>query len=80
MVNYFRRFLGKQNLCGTIDSLVAQRLGPVEVLSGVYTFRWVERGRAQSARARYTFVTAPTRRGLKIVTHHSSQLPGRQAQ
>jgi hypothetical protein len=79
MAHYFQRFLGKQDLCGTIDTTVVQTLGTVEVFSGVYTFQWIAQGVPQTAGARYTFVTIPTPAGPRIVTHHSSQLPARQA-
>jgi hypothetical protein len=68
---YFQRFLSKQQLCGTVDTLVAQRFGNVRIYSGLYTFSWREGARRQSANARYTFVTV----GPLIVSHHSSAVP-----
>lgn len=82
---YFKRFLGKDNLCGHIDGMVEQNLGQVKVISGVYTFRWSEGGEPKSAKARFTFVLTPEniRSGRiwsdsqrwRIVTHHSSVMP-----
>lgn len=67
MAGYFKEFMGKPELCGTIDSVIVQKLGTTTVYSGVYTFNW----RGGSAEARYTFVTV----GSKITTHHSSETP-----
>jgi hypothetical protein len=67
IAGYFHRFLAKPALCGTIDTMFRQLLGPVEVFSGLYTFHW----NGGSARARYTFVVV----GNTIVNHHSSEVP-----
>ena len=82
---YFRRFLGKDNLCGEINGMVEQDLGDVKVLSGIYTFRFSERGQPKAVQARFTFVLTPenVRSGRvwtdsqrwRIVTHHSSEMP-----
>jgi len=83
--SYFQRFLGKQGLCGKIDGMVEQNLGNVKVLSGIYTFNFVERGIPQTVKARYTFVLTPEQirtghiwasdQRWRIVTHHSSEVP-----
>jgi hypothetical protein len=75
LVGYFDRFMGNQDLCGTIDTVITQDLGAVTVYSGTYTFNWIEYGRPNSGRARYTYVVVMTPEGPKIVTHHSSELP-----
>jgi hypothetical protein len=67
LANYFHRFMSKPGLCGRIDSCVPQRLGVVDVASGLYTFKW-QGGRAC---ARYTFVSI----GGVITTQHSSEMP-----
>jgi hypothetical protein len=81
MKNYFDRFMAKKDLCGTIDTMLVQRLlGHVNVYSGLYTFRWVEGGKREVAKARYTFVTV-VRVGTmgnpieSIVNQHSSEQP-----
>ena len=72
IAGYMNRFMAKKNLCGTIDTLIEQKLGAITVYSGVYTFTWDDIWK-RSAGARYTFVGS---RG-SITTHHSSQLPGK---
>ncbi len=75
LAGYFERFMGKKGLCGTIDTMVAQRFGPVTVFSGLYTFRWLEGRRRKTATARYTYVTVAGPSGTQIVSHHSSAAP-----
>jgi hypothetical protein len=83
LVNYFNRFLSKKNLCGTIDTMVVQRKGPMNIYSGLYTFRWMEGGKRKTAKARYNFVTSRVNvMGVPtefIVNHHSSAQPGSDA-
>ena len=68
LAGYFQGFVGaRPGLCGTIDSVVEQRLGAVTAFSGDYTFRW----KGGRSKARYTFVLGP----LGITTHHSSARP-----
>jgi hypothetical protein len=69
MAAYFREFMAKPGLCGTIDTLLIQRSSSWEVNSGLYTFRW-RGGRVQ---ARYTFVFDAD--PVQIATHHSSEVP-----
>jgi len=85
LASYFRRFLGKDDLCGRIDGVIEQDLGTVKVLSGTYTFHFREGGRPKAVKARYTFVLTPenVRTGRiwagsqrwRIVNHHSSEVP-----
>ena len=73
---YFHRFLAKQNLRGRLDCVVTQRLGPKDqILSGLYTFAWTERGKPHHLRARFTYVIVETPKGWRILTHHSSAVP-----
>ena len=82
---YFERFLGKEGLCGKIDGMIEQNLGTVKVLSGIYTFNFIERAVPQTVKARYTFVLTPEQirtghiwasdQRWRIVTHHSSEVP-----
>jgi hypothetical protein len=68
LANYFKDFVGSRpGLCGTIDSSIVQRLGPVVAYSGDYTFRWS----GGISKARYTFIHA----GFGVFTHHSSARP-----
>lgn len=72
---YFNKFMGKKGLHGQIDSMISQQVGNVRIYSGLYTFFFQEKGKQQAVQARYTYVVAPTPRGMKIVTHHSSEVP-----
>ena len=72
---YFRTFMQKKGLCGQIDGIVPQRLGRSGIFSGLYTFRWRERGNPKTVQARFTYVVVPTRAGPRILTHHSSEVP-----
>lgn len=69
LATYFKEFVGSRpNLCGSIDSIIKQRLpGAVTIWSGDYTFRWS----GGVSKARYTFVHSD----FGIVTHHSSARP-----
>lgn len=73
--DYFKRFLGKDGLCGKIDNVVGQRAGRAGIFSGRYTFFFRENGIPRTVHARYTYVVIPTRSGAKILTHHSSEVP-----
>jgi len=78
---YFEKFLSKQDLCGRIDCVVTQSLGRADaprqgqIYSGLYTFAWIELGSPKEIQARFTYVVVPTRRGWKILNHHSSAVP-----
>ena len=68
LAGYFRKFTGERpGLCGSIDSMIVQRVGLARVSSGEYSFVW----RGGSSRARYTFVST----NIGISTHHSSEVP-----
>ena len=76
---YFRKFMSKTGLCGTIDSVIEQGRGQFRVLSGIYTFRWRDKGRQEMARARFTYVLSLDPKGeWKIINHHSSAMPDEQ--
>lgn len=79
IAGYFRRFMAKPNLCGAIDTTIAQPLIGATVYSGLYTFAWDGYVFRSSASARYTFVVVAGELAVdgRIATHHSSQLPGR---
>ena len=72
---YFKRFLAKDSLTGTVNNVVGQRVGKAGVFSGIYTFYFRDGAMPQQVRARYTFVVVPTRLGARILTHHSSEVP-----
>ena len=59
LLNTSRCSWAKKALCGQIDGLVEQDLGSVKSVSGIYTFRWMERGRPKAVVARFTFVLTP---------------------
>lgn len=71
LAGYFAEFMDKEDFCGRIDEVIEQ--GPV--VSGTYTFRWLEDGVPEQVEARFTYVFANTPQGRKIVTHHSSEVP-----
>ena len=76
LLGYFQYFMSRKGLCGEVDSLIVQYAGNVAIASGTYTFFWVgEDGQPTEAKARYTFVFAPTPYGWRIVNHHSSAIP-----
>jgi hypothetical protein len=73
---YFRKFLSRSDLCGEIHTAVPQALGGGSlVVSGFYTFRWIDAAGPTEAHARYTFVFVPVGEGHLILTQHSSLVP-----
>tara|TARA_Y100000034_G_C6900077_1_gene415960 strand:+ start:2254 stop:2622 length:369 start_codon:yes stop_codon:yes gene_type:complete len=72
---YFEKFLSRSDLCGQIDTFVAQKTKDSLVLSGTYTFRWLDTGGPVEAKARYSFVFVPVGRNWLILNHHSSAIP-----
>jgi hypothetical protein len=75
---YFRYFLSRPGLCGVLNSSVTQETipgGPL-VVSGTYTFSWQGVQGWESAKARFTFVFVQTVNGWRILTQHSSGIPG----
>ncbi len=72
---YFEQFLQHQNLCGVVHQVITQTFGDVRVQSGIYVFQWTEGTQTKRVAARFTFVFVPTARGVKISTHHSSEMP-----
>jgi len=75
LVEYFRMFLGKTELCGQIDECIMQETEGGPVLSGVYTFWWVGPGGPERERARFSFVFTEVGEDWLILNHHSSVVP-----
>jgi hypothetical protein len=76
LVEYFRMFLAKSELCGQIDECIMQETPGGPVLSGVYTFWWVGPGGPEQEKARFSFVFTQVGDEWLIVNHHSSVVPG----
>lgn len=73
---YFINLFKKKNLNVRFLSYSSQKIGNVEILSGFYVFQ--HDGLMNMIRripARYTFVTHNTKKGNKIINHHSSLKP-----
>jgi hypothetical protein len=76
LIGYFRTFMDKEGLCGKIESVRVQKACKhVHVVSGTYKFAFMQDGSPQSVVARFTYVVVKTLRGLKILNHHSSEMP-----
>ena len=75
LVEYFRVFLNKADLCGQIDDCIMQETPSGPVLSGIYTFWWVGSGGPEQERARFSFVFTPSGDDWLILNHHSSVVP-----
>ena len=89
IAGYFHMFLDKEDICGNLDEIICQPLADSIIASGVYTFTWIEKGKQQEVKARFSFVfsAAPTislpspvsltgeQSGWLIQNHHSSKVP-----
>jgi hypothetical protein len=75
LVEYFRMFLGKTELCGQIDECIMQETVGGPILSGIYTFWWIGPNGPEQERARFTFVFTPSGDDWLILNHHSSLVP-----
>ncbi|MEE4296417.1 MAG: nuclear transport factor 2 family protein [Wenzhouxiangella sp.] len=71
ILDYFRFFLDRQSLAVKLIDCYVQTYSEVKIDSGIYEFTWMANDKAQSTRARFTFVI----RGGLIVEHHSSLSP-----
>jgi hypothetical protein len=74
--SYFRDFLKKMDLCGQVDSVIEQEAEGSLILSGEYTFHWLDNTGPRAEEARYTFVFVPVGEEWLILTQHSSAVPG----
>ena len=72
---YFRKFLGRADLCGQIDTCIMQETKGSLILSGLYTFQWLDTGGPVKQQARYSFVFVPVGQDWLILNHHSSAVP-----
>ena len=72
---YFEYFLSHSDLCGQIDTCVAQNAKDAIILSGTYTFRWLDNAGPVGVQARYSFVLVPVGKDWLILNHHSSAVP-----
>ena len=73
---YFQDFLQKMDLCGQVDQVIEQEAEGSLILSGEYTFHWLDAAGPRAEEARYTFVFVPVGEEWLILTHHSSAVPG----
>lgn len=74
---YFDTFMEKDKLCGEIDSLEVQAIGPHSgIASGTYTFKWEVGGKPEEVHARFSYVFLQKPSGkIEILNHHSSAQP-----
>ena len=76
IIPYFEGLFKKKNLNVRFITYTTQKLGKTEVLSGHYIFSYDGLlNMIHTVKARYTFVTLETKRGIKIINHHSSLQP-----
>ena len=75
LVEYFRMFLSKTELCGQIDDCIMQETPCGPILSGTYTFWWMGPSGPEKEQARFTFVFTEVDSQWLILNHHSSVVP-----
>lgn len=75
IADYFEHFLQLQP-SGTIDQSFVRILAPgVAINSGIYTFYLTKNGKAETVRARFTFVYKKEHGRWCIMEQHSSAMP-----
>ncbi|WP_200272227.1 nuclear transport factor 2 family protein [Luteolibacter pohnpeiensis] len=73
---YFERLASRDELSVSLHekTVRSQTVGSMDVISGIYCFRFAIDGEILSFEARFTFAMDLTQ-GSPIVHHHSSQVP-----
>tara|TARA_B100000963_G_scaffold8974_1_gene7043 strand:- start:14184 stop:14552 length:369 start_codon:yes stop_codon:yes gene_type:complete len=76
IIPYFEGLFKKKNLNVRFITYTTQKIGKTEILSGHYIFSYDGLlNMVHTIKARYTFVTLETKKGIKIINHHSSLQP-----
>ena len=70
ILNYFENLL-KSNIDVEIITQHEHRIDSLVLISGLYNFKLDHK----TIKARYSFAFANTKKGWKILSHHSSELP-----
>ena len=71
ILNYFVDFLDKEELKCVILENFTQEVAHTQISSGIYAFSFIENGKHETIKARYSFVIED---GV-IINHHSSVVP-----
>lgn len=74
-LRYFEMFLALPKISGHLIEQHIHVFGDFAVSGGIYAFTFEREGVLRTIPARFSFTYRKTRKGWKILTHHSSQMP-----